>query len=219
MAAAPVLPASTTMSDPVGQHAIEHGHRVAVAHTRAVERRRAAVRCAPRRRAPAAPVGRPAPDSAVGQHAQRRPQVVGVDVGARQVRRRRSDRDRRHRGQRVVEAGARGHRQSGADHQAHRAVGHRVGHTGMAHHTGHTERRRRTEAWCTRDILGVGHAWPPARAAPPAARSSSARASSRATCSPAMIVTGPVARRSARTIGCGSPTERRRISDPAAACR
>ena len=36
-------------------------------------------------------------------------------------------------------------------------------------------------------------------------RSSSSRASSRATCSPAMIVTGPRARRSARTIGCGSP--------------
>ena len=38
--------------------------------------------------------------------------------------------------------------------------------------------------------------------------SNSARASSRATCSPAMIVTGPRARCSARAIGCGSPGRR-----------
>ena len=44
MAAAPVLPASTTMSDPVGQRAIERGDRVAVPDARAVDAPAAAAR-------------------------------------------------------------------------------------------------------------------------------------------------------------------------------
>ena len=71
---------------------------------------------------------------------QRRAQVIGVDVGAGQVRRRRPDRDRPHRGQRVVEAGP-AVTVSRVPTNRHTALLRTASaDSGMAHHPGHAER-------------------------------------------------------------------------------
>jgi hypothetical protein len=141
----------------VGQHAIEGDHGVVVAHTRTVEGRGLQFFVGHHIRH--AQAGRPPmPGQRFCQHGQRRAQIVGMNVGARQVRRRRADRERAHGRQRIVEAGARGHREPGAHDQAQPAAGHGSGHTRVAHDTGHSQRRRGSATRCSGYILSIGHA-------------------------------------------------------------
>ena len=105
--------------DTVGQHAVQHRHGVAVAHTGTGEGWWAEFGVSHEIGHAHAPWPPPS-GQRPGQHSQRRPQVVGMHVSAREVRRRRTDRDGAHCRQCVVEAGAGGHRQPGTDHQAQR---------------------------------------------------------------------------------------------------
>ena len=93
----------------VGQCVIELGHGVVVAHTRAVESRRGQLRVRHHIGHPN-PGGPPRAGKRKGQHPQGRTQIVGVHVGAGEIRRRRPDGNRSHRRQCIVETGARGHR-------------------------------------------------------------------------------------------------------------
>ncbi|CAG7092288.1 hypothetical protein PICSAR192_02719 [Mycobacterium avium subsp. paratuberculosis] len=130
-------------------------HRVAVAHPRPPARRRRQLG----RPAPALPGRRdrsPVAAQRADQQPQRAAQVAGVHVGAGEIGRRRPDRDGAHRGQRVVQAAARGDRQPGPDDEAHRAAGHRLGHVAVAHHTGHSQRPA-VRPGCAGDVLGVRH--------------------------------------------------------------
>ncbi len=134
-------------------------------------RRRAvgSARCAPPRRAPEArSAARRRTSARVSIRSDARRSSVWTWVHGK-VRRRRPDGDRPHRRQRIVEAGARGHRQPGADHQAQR----RCRPPRRPHRDGPSRRSPRAPT-TNRNPVCRRHLWrrahmPPVRAAPPAA--------------------------------------------------
>ncbi len=155
MAEAPMLPASTTMSAPSGSAASSTRHRVAVPDAGAVMRWR--LQLGVRHRVRHSHAGRTAvADSAAvssvsdprrssvwtwvhGRYGVADPiEYVGTD------------------GQRVVQTGAGGHRQPGADQQAHRAVARSAAATPGWPITPVTPSADDDPARCARDVLGVG---------------------------------------------------------------
>ena len=117
----------------------------------------AAIQRAGRTQAPAHRRGDRSPERSSCQPGQRDTQIGGLDVRAQQIRRRRSDRNRRHRREGVVKAGSRSHRHPGADEQAHGAVAYLIDDVGMAHHTGHAQPGGRAQSRRATDVFGVRH--------------------------------------------------------------
>ena len=202
IADAPMLPGVDDDVRPVGQRRVQHGHRVAVADARGRRAAAAAARCAAPRRAPArgsAGRSRSAPASAATAiRADRRCargctaryggadpiEYVGTDASA-------------------SSSPARAVTVSRVPTSRHNALSRDCGgdaRDGPSRRS--PQRRRRSEPGVPATSLASGTVATRARSIARSC-SSSARASSRATCSPAMIVIGPSARRSACAIGCG----------------